>query len=54
MPDYDFICDCGHSFTRTFKMDELHSANCDKCGQVATKIYVAAAVHFKGTGWGKD
>lgn len=54
MPDYDFICDCGHAFTRTFAMNELHSANCDKCGQVANKVYVAAAVHFKGTGWGKD
>lgn len=53
MPDYDFICECGKSFTRTFKMDEKHFALCE-CGKLATKVYVAAAVHFKGTGWGKD
>lgn len=52
MPSYEFICECGKSFEREFKMDDKHLALC-KCGKLAKKVYVAVATHFKGTGWGK-
>jgi putative FmdB family regulatory protein len=53
MPSYEFTCECGKEFERTFKMDEKHLALCE-CGKLASKKFTVIAAHFKGTGWGKD
>lgn len=54
MPIYDYVCtSCGH------EMEVIHSvaghgpSACPKCGGHMRKAIVAAAVHFKGSGWAR-
>ena len=54
MPLYDYVCrDCGH------RMEVMHSVTangpeaCPACGGAMRKVIVAAAVHYKGSGWAK-
>lgn len=54
MPIYDYICtSCGH------EVEVIHSvlghgpSACPKCGGHMRKAIVAAAVHFKGSGWAR-
>lgn len=54
MPAYDYICtSCG------YEVEVIHSvlghgpAACPKCGGHMRKAIVAAAVHFKGSGWAR-
>ncbi len=54
MPLYDYVCrECGH------RMEVMHSVTaagpeaCPVCGGAMRKVIVAAAVHYKGSGWAK-
>jgi len=38
MPRYDYVCDCGHQFERTFTMLEMKSKiKCSECGKMAKR-----------------
>ena len=54
MPIYDYICtNCGHEIEVIHSVNGHGPAACPKCGGQMRKAIVAAAVHFKGSGWAR-
>lgn len=52
MPNWDFKCPlCGTIKEHNIGSDDPFPA-CPDCGITMTKLFAAAPVHFKGTGWG--
>lgn len=55
MPVYEFECVyCQITFEVKLGISDDHKIGCLICGKTAEKTYKPIAVHFKGTGWGKD
>ena len=54
MPIYDYVCtNCGHEMEVIHPVQGHGPAACPKCGGHMRKAIVAAAVHFKGSGWAR-
>jgi len=57
MPSYNYKCNhCGSTFDAFKKVSERETAECGKCGNIATKSdkIEAPGVQFKGKGWFKS
>lgn len=54
MPIYDYVCNnCGHEMEVIHPVQGHGPAACPNCGGHMRKAIVAAAVHFKGSGWAR-
>lgn len=54
MPTYDYVCtSCGHEVEVVHSVLGHGPSACPKCGGHMRKAIVAAAVHFKGSGWAR-
>jgi putative FmdB family regulatory protein len=54
VPIYDYVCTtCGHGVEVIHSVNGHGPAACPKCGGQMRKAIVAAAVHFKGSGWAR-
>jgi len=52
MPLYDYACtQCGRVFEIRHGFDESHSAPCEACGAPVRRVFKAAPVLFKGSGF---
>ena len=52
MPAYDFRCtDCATVFEVNRSMSTTGDECCPECGAVATKVFAATGIAFKGTGF---
>ncbi|MCS7192594.1 MAG: hypothetical protein NZ937_06405 [Armatimonadetes bacterium] len=52
MPVYDYHCDvCGQTFEVFHGVDERPEVRCDRCGQLARKLFRPVPIIFKGSGW---
>lgn len=52
MPTYDYLCPEGHSYTEQRGMTEPQRRHdCPTCGQTLKRVYVAAPIHFLGSGF---
>lgn len=51
MPTYDYRCNkCAHRFSKNMPIG-TKVVECETCGEPATKVFVAPAVHFSGSGF---
>ena len=54
MPTYDYVCtNCGHEVEVSHSVHGHGPSVCPICGGQMRKAIVAAAVHFKGSGWAR-
>jgi putative FmdB family regulatory protein len=54
MPLYDYVCTrCGHQVEVMHSVHGHGPSACPECGGPMKKAIVAAAVHYKGTGWAR-
>ena len=54
MPIYDYVCtSCGHEVEIVHSVHGHGPSACPQCGGHMRKAIVAAAVHFKGSGWAR-
>ena len=51
MPIYEYRCERGHAFECLQRMGADAIDSCTICGAVATRVFRAPAVHFKGSGF---
>jgi putative FmdB family regulatory protein len=52
MPLYDYACTkCGHTFEVRHGFDEAHQEPCALCGAPVRRVFNAAPVLFKGSGF---
>jgi putative FmdB family regulatory protein len=52
MPLYDYACTkCGHTIEVRHGFNETHSAPCPACGAPVRRVFNAAPVLFKGSGF---
>jgi putative FmdB family regulatory protein len=52
MPSYDFRCtSCGKTFEVNRPMSVTGDECCPECGEIATKVFSAVGVAFKGSGF---
>jgi putative FmdB family regulatory protein len=52
MPLYDYACTkCGHTVEVRHGFDETHDAPCTVCGAPVRRVFNAAPVLFKGSGF---
>jgi len=52
MPLYDYACtQCGRVFEVRHGFDDSHTAPCDACGAPVRRVFKAAPVLFKGSGF---
>ncbi len=52
MPLYDYACTkCGHTFEVRHGFDESHDKPCPLCGAPVRRVFNAAPVLFKGSGF---
>lgn len=52
MPLYDYSCTkCGHTVEVRHGFDESHDAPCPQCGAPMRRVFSAAPVLFKGSGF---
>ncbi len=52
MPTYEYSCsDCGAALERRQRFDESPLTQCPSCGGKLHRVYHAAGVIFKGSGW---
>lgn len=52
MPLYDYACTkCGHNFEVRHGFDEAHDQPCSECGAPMRRVFNAAPVLFKGSGF---
>ena len=55
MPIYTFKCEqCESILEQQFSVYMNATVWCETCEQPMVKQFTAPAIHFKGTGWGKD
>lgn len=55
MPIYEYECENEHIWTYANSVDTRDLAICPECGSSKVRrLFGVAAIHFKGTGWGKD
>lgn len=55
MPIYTFKClNCYIEIEQEFSFHDEPLIRCADCQQYMAKQFTAPAVHFNGTGWGKD
>lgn len=55
MPVYTFKClNCYIEIEQEFKLVDEPEVRCHDCQCYMQKQFTPPAVHFKGTGWGKD
>jgi putative FmdB family regulatory protein len=54
VPIYDYVCtSCGHEVEVVHSVHGHGPSACPQCGGHMRKAIVAAAVHFKGSGWAR-
>ena len=52
MPTYEYACTtCTHRFELVQKFSDAPITECPECGGAVRKVYFAAGVVFKGSGW---
>ncbi len=52
MPTYEYVCrDCGHTFDIVQSMKDDSLTACPECGGELRKVFHAAAISFKGSGF---
>jgi putative FmdB family regulatory protein len=52
MPLYEYACEaCGHQFDVRHGVDEKPALTCPTCEGAVRKIFHAAGIIFKGSGW---
>ena len=52
MPTYEYACTaCTHRFERVQKFSDDPVTECPECSGKVRKVYFAAGVVFKGSGW---
>jgi putative FmdB family regulatory protein len=52
MPLYEYACDtCGHRFDVRHSADERPALTCPECEGATQKVFHAAGIIFKGSGW---
>lgn len=52
MPLYEYACtSCEHHFDVRHSANERPELTCPKCGGSARKVFLAASIIFKGSGW---
>jgi putative FmdB family regulatory protein len=52
MPTYEYACTaCTHRFELVQKFSDSPITECPECGGSVRKVYYAAGVVFKGSGW---
>ena len=52
MPIYEYQClECNHKFEVKQSMNDEPVSSCEKCGKQVRKIYNAAGIIFKGSGF---
>ena len=52
MPTYEYSCsDCGAALERRQRFDESPLTQCPSCGGRLHRVYRAAGIIFKGSGW---
>ncbi len=52
MPLYDYACtQCGHTIEVRHGFNETHQAPCTECGAPVRRVFNAAPVLFKGSGF---
>jgi putative FmdB family regulatory protein len=55
MPVYMFKCErCSVEIEQEFSIYTNATFWCEVCKEPMVKQFAAPAIHFKGTGWGKD
>ena len=54
MPFYDYRCaKCGGTVEVLHGIDEQQARTHEGCGGLLERLFSAASVHFKGSGWAK-
>jgi putative FmdB family regulatory protein len=54
VPFYDYACEkCGHEIEVMHSVHGHGPSVCPNCGGTMKKAITAAAVHYKGSGWGR-
>ena len=54
MPFYDYLCaKCGATVEVLHGIDEQQARTHEGCGGSMERLFSAASVHFKGSGWAK-
>ena len=52
MPLYDYACtQCGHTLEVRHGFDETYAQPCPKCGSAMRRVFNAAPILFKGSGF---
>jgi putative FmdB family regulatory protein len=52
MPIYEYQClECNHKFEVKQSMNDEPLSSCEKCGKPVRKLYNAAGIIFKGSGF---
>ena len=52
MPVYEYACQrCDHHFDVRYGADEVPTLSCPKCHSEVKKVFHAAGIIFKGSGW---
>ncbi|NLV68939.1 MAG: zinc ribbon domain-containing protein [Spirochaetes bacterium] len=52
MPIYEYQClECNHKFEVKQSMNDEPVSSCEKCGKPVRKLYNAAGIIFKGSGF---
>ena len=52
MPTYEYACtDCGHAFDAVQSFSDAALTECPECGGKLRKVFSAAGVVFKGSGF---
>jgi len=52
VPTYEYSCnDCGAALERRQRFDESPLTQCPSCGGTLRRVYHAAGIIFKGSGW---
>lgn len=52
MPLYDYACTkCGHTLEVRHGFDETYAQACEKCGSPMRRVFNAAPILFKGSGF---
>ena len=52
MPTYEYACTaCNHRFELVQKFSDAPITECPQCAGAVRKVYFAAGVVFKGSGW---
>lgn len=52
MPTYEYVCTaCNHRFERVQKFTDDPVSECPECTSAVRKVFFAAGVVFKGSGW---